>query len=106
MNLEIIETELRTGQVPPPRLAEMKDWLASESSTLMDRQLELQIAYANFYEICKPNNTDKGVLQAWRRTGQGLEDLKLDTAQKKIKVLREAISSHLRVAESQARNLY
>lgn len=106
MNLETIESEMRTGQVPPQRLAEMKDWLAAESSSLMDRQLELQLRYADFYEVHKPETTDKGVLQKWRRTAQGMEELTLETRQKKIKNLREAISSHLRVADNQARNLY
>lgn len=104
--LQDIEKELATGQIPPHRLAEFKDWLAAESSTLMDRQLELQLRYADFYEVHKPDKTDKGVLQSWLRTAQGMEGLTLETRQKKIKVLREAISSHLRVASDQAHNLY
>lgn len=105
--LEVIENALRVGQVAPPTLASYKDWLAAESSTLMDKQLERQLSYASYYEAHREAyKSDKGLLQAWRRTAEGREELMLDTAQKKIKVLREAISSHLRVADNAARNLY
>ena len=107
MNIDEITQELKTGQVNPPRLAEMKDWLAGESSTIMDRQLELQQDYARFYSLKREGvKSDKAVKMLWQALPDGIEEMILETRQKKIKVLREAISSHLRVAEGVARNMY
>lgn len=107
MNIETIESELSTGQIPPQRLAEMKDWLSAQSSRLMDRQLELQMYYAYFYNSVRTDHkSDKSVLMAWRAKDEGKEEMKLEVTQKKIKTLREAVSSHLRVHSDQARNMY
>ena len=51
MNLQQIEEELKTGQVNPQRLAEMRDWLAVESSSKMDRQDELVETFKFFVFI-------------------------------------------------------
>ena len=107
MNLETIEKELKTGQASPHRLAEMKDWLAGESSSMMDRQLELTMLYAKYFnDIRGEYKSDKAVRMAWIGGEWGKEEMELETRQRKIKVLREAISSHIRVASDEARNLY
>jgi hypothetical protein len=49
MNIAFIEETLRKGQVPPPLLAEMRDWLSVESSSRMDRQDELIDLYADWF---------------------------------------------------------
>lgn len=107
MNIKIIEEELKTGQVNPPRLAEMKDYLAVVSSEFMDRQLQLQLEYADWFSTNRDNyKSDKAARLGWQAIHQGREELTLETRQKRIKVLREAISSHLRVASDSARNMY
>ncbi|HYF04602.1 MAG TPA: hypothetical protein VEA59_00355 [Patescibacteria group bacterium] len=107
MDIQQIEQELKTGQVSPPRLAEMKDYLAAESSTIMDRQLELHMLYAKWFQNHRGlHKSDKSAYLAWCADELGKEELILETRQKKIKVLREAISSHLRVASDAARNMY
>lgn len=107
MDILAIEKELKLGQVAPQKLAEMKDYLASYSSSLMDRQLELQIHYSDYFKAIRPNvKSDKAVKMEWLTTNNGREELEIETIQRKIKLLREAISSHLRVADNQARNLY
>lgn len=107
MDIIAIEKELKLGQVAPHKLAEMKDWLAGYSSSLMDKQLELQLNYAQYFEVVRETvKSDKAVKMEWLRTNEGKQEAELETIQKKIKLLREAISSHLRVADNQARNLY
>jgi hypothetical protein len=107
MTIQEIEEILKIGQCPPTWLAEAKDWLASESSTLMDRQLELQIKFAEYFkEMREKFQSDNAVRMTWVTEPLGIEQISLETQQRKIKVLREAISSHLRVASDQARNLY
>lgn len=107
MNLEIITKELSVGQVAPERLAQMKDYLAAFSASLMDRQLELQLEFAGWFQTNRERfKSDKAAQLEWETSDRGVEQLTLETRQKKIKVLREAISSHLRVASDQARNLF
>lgn len=107
MNLEIVESNLKDGQVPPHKLAIMKDWLAGYSSSLMDRQLALQLNYATYFKLNREKvKSDKALKMEWLNTESGKEESELEVIQKKIKLLREAISSHLRVADNQARNLY
>jgi len=106
MNLETIEQELRTGQVPPPRLAELRDFLAVESSSKMDRQDQLIDLYADYFHANRVlHKSDKATDNAWGMTDLGKEQRRLETYQKRIKLLIGTISSHLRVAELQARNL-
>lgn len=107
MDIKTIEEDLKTGQVPPPKLAEYRDWLSGTSSSMMDRQLELQIKYAeNYKRIRELVDSDKAALMFWQDSQEGKEEMCLDTMQKKIKVLLQAISSHLRVHENMARNIY
>lgn len=107
MDIKIIEEELKTGQVSPPRLAEMRDWLAGSCSSMMDRQLELQVLYADYFNFFRSDNkSDKSTSLKWEVKAEGKEQLQLETTQKKIKVLLQAISSHLRVHENMARNIY
>lgn len=107
MNLQDIQEVLKTGQNSPAWLASVKDWLAGESSTLMDEQLKLQTQYAGYFAAFRDTvKSDKAIHMRWRHTDEGKREMELETLQRKIKVLREAISSHLRVLSDQARNLY
>ncbi len=107
MNLELIEQQLKLGQTPPPLLADYKDWLSAEASSLMDRQAELTILFSDwFFENRKDHKSDKACQIAWYTKDEGREQLLLETRQRKIKTLREAISSHLRIASDMARNLF
>lgn len=105
MNIELIEERLKIGQVSPDELAKMKDWLAVESSSLMDRQDQLIDLYADYFHAQREfHKSDKACDNAWNIREEGREQRKLETYQKRIKVLREAISSHLRVAHDQTYN--
>lgn len=107
MNIEQIQQDLKTGQLSPPQLAEYKDWLSAESASDMDRQLELQLLFTDFFTAKRAEyKSDKAVQMAWQATPEGREQLLLETKQKKMKVLIQTISSHLRVAHDQALNLY
>lgn len=105
MNLETIEQELITGQVVPKRLVEFSDWLSATSSSLMDRQLELQLMYAEYFHAQREfHDSDKATDNAWKRNIAGNEQLKLETTQKKIKILLQTIGRHLRVNHAEAYN--
>jgi hypothetical protein len=105
MEIKTIAEELKIGQVEPGRLAEMSDWLAGTSSSLMDRQLELQVLYAEYFDVQREfHDSDKATDNAWKRNKAGLEQLQLETTQKKIKVLLQTIGRHLKVAHDQAYN--
>lgn len=107
MDIPTIIENLKVGQNSPAWLAEAKDWLAGHSSSLMDRQIELQKIYASYFILERTEvKSDRAVLMLWRTSISGQEELNLENEQRKIKVLREAISSHLRVHDNQARNLY
>lgn len=107
MTLEIIQEELKTGQVSPARLIEMSDWLAAHSSSLMDSHEELvqhQIAYFN--EHRSEFKSDKATEASFSATSSGTELRIAETTQKRITMLLRAISRNLRVKELEARNLY
>jgi len=107
MTIKEIQEQLKVGQVSPPQLAEMKDYLASISSEFLDRQLELHKEYADYFSINRSSHkSDNGCKLAFNRTDSGKLQLELDNTQRKIKVLREAISSHIRVYSDAARNMY
>lgn len=107
MNLDNIEKELAQGQVSPPRLAEMRDWMAAYSSSLMDRQDQLVDLYADWFHLNRPNyKSDKACDNAWDRTEAGKEQRRLETLQKRLKLLIAAVASHVRIASDQARNLF
>jgi hypothetical protein len=107
MDIETIERELKTGQVPPPRLAEMRDWLSVEASSKMDRQDQLVDLYADYFHVNRASfKSDKACDNAWDLTDLGREQRRLETYQKRIKLLIATIASHLRVASDAARNLY
>jgi len=107
MEIATIEQELKTGQVEPGRLAQMKDWLSAESSSLMDRQDELIDEYnLFFFAHRKDYKSDKGTDNAWAITEKGREQRKLETWQLKAKRLISAINSHLEVANNQAFGRY
>jgi hypothetical protein len=107
MTIETIQKDLAGGQVPPPTLAEYRDFLAATQTALMDRLMELQFLYTKFFNSNRfVHKSDTAVKMAWRGTPEGEEEIKLETKFKQIKLLIGAISSHLRVAENVARNLY
>lgn len=103
--LNEIQEALKVGQVTPGELAAMKDFLAGYSSSLMERQLQLQLQYASFFRLIREHKgSDKAVLMDWRNGDMGKEELTLEVTQKRIKTLMGAISSHLRVAHDEAYN--
>ena len=107
MTIKEIEEKLKEGQVNPQELAEMSDFLAGTSSSLMDRQLELQKQYADYFTTLRKNfQSDKAVLMDWQSSASGMEQLELETTQKKIKTLSQTIGRHLKVAHDQAYNRY
>ena len=107
MTINDIEKELEIGQVNPHRLSEFRDWLSAQSSAMMDRQLELQLIYSQFFYDNRPKwKSDKALLMEWRITKAGSEELELEISQKKITILLRAIASHLSVLNNSARNLY
>jgi hypothetical protein len=88
-------------------LADAKDWLAGTSATLMDEQLQIQLAYSQYFLMHRNEyKSDNALRQSWYALPAGKRQLEIETEQRRIKVLREAISSHLRVASDAARNLY
>ncbi len=107
MTLEEIEQEIEGGQVAPPRLAEINDYLAAQASSKADRQLWIQKEYAKYYQHTRELvKSDKAVEMNWRNNILGLEEMDLETYQRRIKSLKGAIRDHLRVHENMARNLY
>lgn len=107
MDISIIEQELKTGQVAPERLAQMSDYLAGTSSSLMDEELHIQNTYAEFFKIHRETvKSDKALLMLFRTTGIGKRQMEVETTQKKIKVLSQTIGRHLKVAHDQAYNRY
>lgn len=105
-HIEEIESDLKAGQTPPQVLAQHRDWLASESSSKMDRQDELIDRYADWFHANRNKfKSDKAADNEWDRTELGREMRRLETFQKRVKLLIGTIVSHLRVADMQARNL-
>lgn len=105
MTIEIIENELKVGQVSPHRLVEMSDWLAAHSSSLMDRHEELIQANVAFFNLHRAEHkSDKAVERAWEATTMGMELRIAETTQKRITTLLRAISRHLKVLQMEAFN--
>lgn len=105
MTIEIIETELKVGQVSPHRLVEFSDWLSAHSSSIMDRTEELiQASIAYFNEHRSEFKSDKATEASFSATTMGTELRIAETTQKRITMLLRAIGRHLKVAELEAYN--
>lgn len=104
-----IENNLRQGLYKnnPHKCAEDKARLAGEYSFLSS-QLESILARkaSTWLKLRETNNTDKACDRAYEKTEDGINEMGLKLRLKSIDKMTSSLSSLIKIAEGEARNLY
>jgi hypothetical protein len=105
--VESIEEKLRVGGTSPHELADMRAFLASAYSFHTGQLQEILEKKAHrWLEMRATLKSDTATDRTWDATQDGVDEMKLRLAIKRIEKLSSAIKSLLQVAEGEARNQY
>ena len=107
MNFNNIQEALVRGENAPRTLVEYKSYLSGHSSYLLGQLEEILGRRPLVWsDIRKHTKSDKSADREYDATIDGLDSMKLEIELKRIKLLISAINSSLRLAESEAKNLF
>lgn len=104
--LEKAEKEIVESGFSPARAADLKIRLAAEYSYYMGRLEDILARRPLIWmELRKSQKSDKATDRAWEATQDGIDELVCRSRLKRIEKLISSLSTYVRVAENEARNL-
>lgn len=105
--LTALLAEIQNPATPPVRLSEILLHFSAQYSAKGDElQQLLTLKVAAWPELRKESGSDKQADKAWDATANGIMEMGLRLQLKSLEKLMSAIKSHLRVKETEARNMF
>ena len=105
MTIEEIQKEMELGQLIPPRMAELRTILSGKYARARDVWDDLETSRFVFINSKDDDMSEAARDREWNGTEEGKEWRHWKSQMRKIDRMLNALSSQIRVAEGEMRNL-
>jgi hypothetical protein len=106
MNLKETLEKLKDPATSPGELSEIQLHLSADyASKAMDLQEILALKAARWPELREIKGSDKHADKGWDATSEGIAEMGLRLQLKSLEKLMSSIKAHLRIKETESRNL-
>lgn len=107
MSLSAILEKLRSPATSPGELSEIQLHLSADyAAKALELQEVLTLKAAKWQELRESKGSDKQADKAWDATTEGIAEMGLRLQLKLTEKLMSSIRAHLRIKETEARNMF